>query len=93
MLYNEQHVLHPLLPERHCTVYSLRTRRRDRTLSAHTGSGNFIYADFFLKISFKLILISRLLPLCMIGYKTISHSELYLLRFVSGKLNEYVISK
>ena len=42
VLYNEQHVLHPLLPERHRTVCSLRTRRHDRTLSAHTGSGNFI---------------------------------------------------
>jgi len=43
--------LHSLLPERHRTVYSLRTRRHDRTLSANTDRRNFIYRrlskDFF----------------------------------------------
>ena len=32
----EQHVLHPLLAECHRIVYSLRTKRHDRTLSADT---------------------------------------------------------
>ena len=42
------------------------------------------------KMSFSLIFKSSLLLLCMYIF-TISRSELYLLHFVSGKLNEYIM--
>jgi len=47
ILYNEQHVLHRLLPERHNTNYRLRLRRHDRTLSSNTDRRNFIHRITF----------------------------------------------
>jgi len=46
--------------------------------------------DVSLKISFNLGFKSSLLLLCIYVFY-LSHSELYLLRLVSGKLNEYVM--
>ena len=46
ILYNEQQVLHRLLPERHNTNYRLRLRRHDRTLSSNTDRRNFIHRTF-----------------------------------------------
>jgi len=46
-LYNEQHVLNLLLPDRHNTKYNLRSRRHDCTLSAITDRRNFIHRMIF----------------------------------------------
>ena len=83
---------HPLLPDRHRTVYSLRTRRHDSTLSANTDRRNFIYR-LLLTISFKPFSKSSLLLLLLLRlfYHFSFWIVWYLLRFVSGKLNEYVM--
>ena len=49
-----------------------------------TQTEGILSTDFFLKISFNLIFKSSLLVLCIFVF-FISHFELYLLRFVSGK--------
>jgi len=41
IMYHEQHLLHRLLPERHYTNYSLRSRRHDCTLLPNTDRRNF----------------------------------------------------
>jgi len=53
VLRNEQHVLHPLLPERHRTVYSLEL---DFVIEHFwlTQIEGTLSTDFFLKISFNL---------------------------------------
>ena len=43
VLYNDRHVLHPLLPDRHEHAYELRRRRHERILTSNDDKRNFVY--------------------------------------------------
>ena len=43
VMYNDNHVLHPLLPDRNEHGYELRHRRHELTLTSHDDKRNFVY--------------------------------------------------
>ena len=42
VMYNDNHVLHPLLPDRNEQGYELRHRRHELTLTSHDDKRNFV---------------------------------------------------